>query len=105
MASPIKPITPQEAAEKKLNSIPEEIIEIFNELIVKNYNVDISSSTVKQKEVLPKICSALQLTSHQIFDRKWLDVEELFDRAGWNVKYNKPARDEDFEAYFEFKKK
>ena len=39
-----------------------------------------------------------------IFRKHWLDFEELYKNAGWNVVYKTPAIGENFEPYFNFLK-
>ena len=41
----------------------------------------------------------------KVFKNKWLDVEEVYRKAGWKVEYDKPGYCEDYEAYFVFEKR
>lgn len=104
--SQVKPLTPEEAA--KLSkaeheaSIPDEVIEAFNELIKKNWRT--WTATVGQHEVIQLAVdkSGGRLSPTMIYDNKWLDVEELFRKSGWEVDYDKPAYNETYEPTFKF---
>lgn len=39
-----------------------------------------------------------------IFDKHWLDIEDTYRKAGWNVEYDKPGYCENYDAYFVFSK-
>lgn len=118
----VKPISPAEAA--NINkaafeaSIPEEVFEAFNELIVKNYVRSTGSSVVKQDEVIKLIIDKLenntndeqhfsrQKCKNDILGNHWLDIENFYMNEGWIVNYEKSSYGESyFEAYFKFKMK
>lgn len=98
------PVSPREAAELQTEQIPDEIFMIFNGLIAQNLYR--GRAMVKQKDVLAA-AEAQGLKRSEIFDRHWLDVEDSYRTAGWQVKYDKPVyyAGEDFEPYFEFSAK
>ena len=99
-----KPITPGEVCKAKKDSLPDEVLEAFNELIAKHW--DGSSATIRQKEVVALIKSKLDLKRHdQIYARGWLDVEDVYRKAGWTVTYDKPGYCESYEATFRFSRK
>lgn len=101
----VKPITPKEAVEQKVFNIPDEVIESFNELIASNLDSG-GSATILQKDVIKLIMSKMpKIKKDTIFKKGWLDVEDLFRKAGWTVSYDKPGYCEDYEASFEFSKK
>jgi len=99
----VKPITPAEVVKKKQETLPDGVIEAFNEAIAENW--DGRSSTVLQKHVVTKIAKKLKVGPAKIFDKGYLDVESIFRKAGWDVEYDKPAYNEDYEASFKFRKK
>ncbi len=106
----IEPISPKDIADAKKNIIPDYVIKTFNDLIAKNYNGN--SATVTQDEVvnaLLQYCAdqsgeVLNKYRDDIFNEHWLDVEEIYSKAGWKVKYDKPAFCENYGAYWVFKK-
>ena len=98
-----KPITPKEALSLKRASIPDEVYEAFNELIAS----EISASgycTIYQDKVVKLIQSKLDCKRAEVFSKGWLDVEEQYIKAGWDVKYDKPGYNETYEANFVFSK-
>lgn len=100
----IEPIRPENVIERKRENFPDEVIEIFNELIAQKF--DGRSSNIKQEEVARLIGEALSISYAQILKDHLLDVEDFYRKVGWSVKYDKPSYgDSDFEAYFLFTKK
>ena len=100
----VQPIAPQDVVDKKLENIPNAVIESFNELIAKKFNG--SQSTIKQDEIVKHILSKDGSINRQdIFDNHWLDVEEMYRKIGWDVEFDKPGYNESYEAFFVFKKK
>lgn len=96
MSFQIRPIGPDDVTPR---GIPEFVIEAVNELIAEKYNG--SSFIIRQPEVIERIKSK----TAQDFDFKWLDFEPLYRDAGWRVRYDKPAYNESYEAFFEFSRK
>jgi hypothetical protein len=98
----VKPITPKQVDSAKQAALPEAVIEIFNAAIAESW--DGRSSTVMQNEVVTKIAKALEISRDQVFKLGYVDVEPIYRKAGWKVKYDKPGYCESYEAYFEFSK-
>lgn len=98
----IKPVRPQEVLDLKKQQIPDAVIEAFNELIANDFKSD--SSTVMQKDVV-KLLKVKGINVNEAFDKGWLDVEGIYIKAGWNVRYDKPAYNESYEPYFVFSRK
>lgn len=95
-----KPISPDEVAKLRENFIPEAIFKAFNELIVSRWDGRESSFT--QEEVVAvakKLGHVVNYVNHE------LDVEDIYRAAGWIVEYNKPGYNEEYPAYFSFKRK
>lgn len=103
------PIKPKEVQSKKTSSIPEEVFEAFNELIVEQWNG--SSSNFTLREVADLAVTKLKaneeyasITRQDLYDRKWLDVEPAFRKAGWKVNFDKPGYNENYDSNFTFSK-
>lgn len=99
----VKPITPEEVQDKKNDTIPSEVVEAFNELIVENWSkvqarVTQRAAVVRIKKKLPAI------PLNDLYENNWLDVEALYRKAGWKVSYESPSMDESFEPYYIFSK-
>jgi len=99
----IKPITPKEINKIRHDTFPDEVIEAFNDLIVKYW--DGNQAKVLQKDAVAEIVRRSDLTSEELVDKHYLDVEGIFRKAGWNVKYDGPAYCENYDAFYVFKKK
>lgn len=97
------PIKPEEVVAKRLVDIPEEVIQVFNELISQNWNGH--SATVDQSKACKAICKALKIKSYEAYERNLLDIESLYEQSGWVVKYDKPGYNESYEAHYVFKKR
>lgn len=96
-----QPITPEQI--KPSVSIPNKVIEVFNLLISANHRN--GSSRVLQKEVVNQLV-AIGFDRNKIFQEKLLDVEGIYEEAGWEVEYDKPGYNEThYEPYFVFRKK
>lgn len=93
-----KPFTPEDAAKARRQNIPDYVFEAFNTLITHN------PKQVNQSDVIDEIArlSNWSVSRSQIFENKWLDIEDIYEKYGWNVVYNKPAYNETFDAYFIF---
>lgn len=104
----VEPIKPYQAKQRKIALIPDFVIEAFNELIT--HNLSQGLATVKQKDALVLIQAKATLagnpcTSEQIYENRWFDVEPLFRKAGWKVMYDKPAYNENYDAFYQFTEK
>ena len=98
----MRPIKPSEVSDKKSAEIPDEIISVFNELIVKYWNG--KSSMFTQDELLTLVLIRMEISSKRIFDEHLFDVGDLYSKEGWKVKYDSPGMGETFKAFFEFTK-
>lgn len=92
-----KPITPDVVTARKMDAIPDEVIEVFNALIAEHW--DGERSVVKQDDVFRCIKAKFNRCEMQ-----WLDVEPIYGEAGWAVEYEKPGFNETGEAFFTFRK-
>jgi hypothetical protein len=87
----VKPIKPEEILKKKLEVIPEEMIQAVNELIALNWNG--SSSTIRQDKLLRKYFELSGLEDSRsnrdkVFDNHYLDFEQIYGENGWKIKFH-----------------
>ena len=95
------PIRPDQLSNPAL---PDKVIEVFNALIVDNDRDGMSS--FKADLAVKAIAKALGTTTSEVYRMRYLDVESVYQEAGWKVKYDQPMQSEpDFDAYFEFRYK
>jgi hypothetical protein len=97
------PITPKEAQVAHTGSIPEVVFDVFNKLLSERWTA--GKIVIKQDEVVAELEDALGLDRKDVFDKGWLDIETLYEKAGWEVKYDKPGYCEEYGAFWEFSKK
>lgn len=102
----IKPITPAEAKQKMLASIKPEVIQAVNELLAEKFCED-SSIIIYQRDIVDratKIMYGEQVGDAMTgaFDFKWLNFEDRFRSAGWEVRYVKPDWTEKEKPHFVF---
>ena len=98
-----KPITPDEIAEAKEAYLPPEVIEVFNDLIAKNWSG--MSAKFLQEDAVSEITVRMGCHRTEVFRNKWLDVEDVYRASGWAVTYDKPGWNENYAATFEFRRK
>jgi len=96
-----KPIKPSEIHLYKKGVIPEFVFEAFNQCIAAKYSN--GRATVKQDDVIAKIQTMDPVSRQEIFDKGWLNVEEVYEAEGWKVEYDKPGYNESYGAFFVFK--
>jgi len=101
------PITPDEAksAKDELNcTMPVIVITTVNQLIVDNYSTSGSYCRFTSKELAEKLKAACKKARVK-YNEKWLDIEPLYRKFGWNVNYDKPAYNETYDGFYTFKRK
>lgn len=102
----MKIFTPEDAAKVKTAHIPEYVFQAFNELLAERY--DWNCIEIPQDQVVNRILrlsSSEVLTRHDIFDNRWLDVEDIYEANGWSVEYDKPGFNESYKPFFKFRPK
>ncbi len=105
----MKPISPDEVAQKKKESLPEEVIEATNELIAETW--DGHQSIFRQDTLINRIINKwrgsyenISEIRQELFSKHHLDIEDIYRAEGWSVEYDKPGYSESYEANFTFKK-
>lgn len=101
--STITPLTPAEVKAKAIESIPSEMIQAVNELLIENASRH--SITIHTKDIITrfrKLANGKYDHVANVSEKGWLDFEPLFRNAGWSISFNSPDRGESFESYFRF---
>lgn len=102
----MKVYTPEDVLKKRVGTIPDYVIDAFNDLLTENYQED--ETIIEQEDIIRKILEYStddELTRETIFKKHYLNIENLYRNNGWEVYYEKPAFDELFEPFFIFKPK
>ncbi len=97
------PIKPGDVISAKAKQIPDQVFEVFNELITEKW--DGRCALVKQTDVVERIVEKYGATREEIFAKGWIDVEDAYRSVGWSVEYDKPGYNENYAAFFVFKRK
>lgn len=93
-------IRPDQIDQARKDYIPEEVIAVFNELIIENFNGN--QAVVYQDDAEAKIAEVLGIQRQVVYDRRYMDIEQIFREAGWKVEYDSPAYCESFRAHWTF---
>lgn len=98
----VRPISPEELDSRE-HLIPEQVIAAVNTLLAKNYDQKTGKAQLRQSDIV-FLAVSLGLKSTDIFNNCWLNFEDLYRRAGWVVKYDKPGYNESYEPVFYFER-
>ncbi len=102
--SDVKPIRPSECAKLKTDKVvPPGVLTAWNGLLVKKFSG--RTATISQKDAVAAICVEMNCTSNEVYKQGWLDIETIYEKAGWKVEYDKPGYNESYEPTFKFTKK
>ena len=89
----ILPISTGEAAcasvLSKFRDIPLEVIEVWNDAIVYFYSN--GRSEFKRMSIAVAIARRTGLSTSEVCDNKWLEVENLYREQGWKVEYDQKS--------------
>lgn len=117
----MKAITPSQAKEaarlRKIQSIPSFVIEAINSLLIEKVNQH-GYAKLYQDDIIAKILEAdaewtdptngsihIKVDRNMIFEKRWLDFEDLFNEVGWHVTYDQPGYNESYTSCWEFQEK
>lgn len=103
--SKVLPLTPKKAKELWVETLPDFVIEAVNHFIGLRYGGDTTSFYIKQDELIKEMLATgpEDLKRDDLFEKHYLDFESIFEESGWEIKYDKPAYNESYEAYWRFK--
>jgi len=101
----VKPIAPSDVSALQVELFPDFVIETWNTVIAKKWSG--TQSHILQDDAILELITAspMLIDRDDVFARHWLDIEDVYRAVGWVVEYDKPAYNEDYPAYFVFKKK
>ncbi len=103
----VKPLSPTKVKQAAINAVPDFVIQAVNNLLAKECRGECQYATLRQTDIIDEILRVNpKVKRDQIFANHWLDFEGVFERAGWDVRYDKPAYNENwYEPSFDFKAK
>lgn len=94
----IKPITPAQAKASK--TFPDNVIDCWNAVIIEKLSG--GSALVEQDYILNRLVASTDVPRAKVIENGWLDVEDVYRKAGWKVNYDKPGYDKSYKATFSF---
>lgn len=94
----LKPITPREV--KAQIVIPDGVFAAFNALIVKYY--DGNRASFSMKEAAKAIATQMKCSQDKVYNKHWLDVESHYAKVGWIVRFNNTGYNETGDETFTF---
>ena len=106
----VKPITPEEAGIKKVETFPDFVIKAFNDTIVKNLSNGRSHFELKEvadhmRDLAISGSMNVEEFNKRVEKEHWYDVEPFYQAAGWKVVYDGPGFNEIYDATFTFTRK
>lgn len=93
----VKPISPSDIVSEKAKNIPDTVIQTFNTMITKYFSS--GKATFGQEELIEYLVDN-EVPKENIFKFNWLNVEPIFEAAGWEIKFEKG--DGGGDSYFTF---
>jgi hypothetical protein len=99
----VKPITPKQVRAFSQTAIPTEVVSVWNEMIIAKFRND--QAKIMQDDIVSALAKAMNVPRQKVFDSGWVDIEDLYEKSGWEVTYDKPAYDENYTAFFLFSPK
>lgn len=109
----VKPLSPTDIVAHKEKVFPYQVIDAVNNLLAAKFVDKYSVVHLNQDDVITEILrlfgedtyNGLTVERSTIFANGWLNFEEIFRKAGWEVKYDKPAYNEFYSPFFTFEAK
>ena len=98
----IQPITPEEVIGLKKDEMPAEVTQAFNSLL--GEKVRKGHALIRQDDAVARMVE-MGLDSAEIYEKGWLDIEDMYREAGWEVSYDRPGFNESYAATFKFRAK
>lgn len=63
---------------------------------------DGTSAVLTERIIAIKIAKQLDIKKDEVYDKHYLDFEDIYREKGWIVEYNKPGYNETYSATYEF---
>jgi hypothetical protein len=83
-----RPLSPAETRRLKQQRIPDEVFEVINGFLIEGYGGS-GKVVIKQDDIMEQLVPLLGMPREEIFAKKLLDIEAIYQEQGWEVKYSK----------------
>lgn len=99
----MKPITPEEAVRRRADPLDPRVIDTWNKMITEKIRPD-RRAVISQPEIIDALIEAIGFgcTRADVIEGRWLDIEDLYRAAGWDVVYQKAHYVDNYESTFTF---
>lgn len=98
----VEPIRPDEVLDLQQKLLPDEVIKAWNLLIAENFRG--STAVIYQDDAITRLEVHMDCSRDTVFKKGYLEIEDIYRKAGWTVKYDKPGYNENYKAFFRFTK-
>jgi hypothetical protein len=95
----VAPLRPEDVPAARKAVLPDVVITVWNRLIAENWR---GSFSVVRQDAAVSALAASAGSEQAVFDRDWLEIEDIYRSEGWDVVYDKPAYNESYPATFKF---
>jgi hypothetical protein len=88
-------------------NLSHEMIQAANELLAENLSASGGEITFTHEELRKRfqkiVAEATGKDASEVeCNTKWLDIEDIFEKAGWIVQYDSPGYNESYDGFFIF---
>jgi hypothetical protein len=97
-----KPMSPDEVADRKTETIPDDVFEVVNAELAEKWTGN--QAIILQKDIVHRVLKVRKDLTAKTFPFEWLDFEDSYRALGWEVEYDKPGYNETYSAKFIFRK-
>lgn len=97
------PLPASQIAQARAAFFPEKVFEAVNEMLTRKFNTRSGQAIIRQDELVALMIEK-GLDRGEIFNNGWLDFEQVYLDAGWNVTYDKSDYTDSSPSTFIFKK-
>lgn len=99
----VKALSPTELEKFRKDSMPDAVMETFNQMLADNYGT--GYVTIMDKDLVAALVKK-GLNRDEIYRKGWLGLARaLYRKQGWDVYYDAPGYCESYDAYTRFMRK
>lgn len=102
----VLPLTPEQVIKTASESIPSDVIEVVNSLLVAKSAPYLSKQniTIRKREITDAYTEKVGPNGLE-FKLQWLNFEKLYEQHGWKVVYEGPSIGDSFQPFYRFTQK
>jgi hypothetical protein len=97
----VKAISPGDVPAQKKADLPSFVLDEWNKIIAEKSSSG-GSVRIMQDDIIERLVPHSTGGRAEVFAKHWLDIEPIYEEAGWKVVYDKPGYNEEYKASFRF---